>query len=376
MSSRSHELEQLQEGRICADCNIGWMSRLEVAAQPLLRPLFQGARLVTDFSPKQRATLSRWAVKTAFVLNSKASNFDQKIAAKHFHELFENLTPVPAGVHVLRKLKMGSKISTGCREALWHAYAKPELNGVTQQACRRSHIRSRCSFASYYCRSRIGLSSGWQLAIWAGIHVPLWPIRGPIAHYRNADAFPKTQRSPICGSLSRQPEGHQSPPRAQSRARKKAAKRAVDRWKRIFLTRIYGSFGLGHFMQPVAMLRSRTEHVRPVRPGVRRQSSAGRQTAAVASPGAPSPWTTHPPPSAAAGIPGPQPNRFRERWAANSWQLCGAFPPVVSQIRSPMAVGKSNACASRSNNRRSLPPSLSLAWAIMRRRQVGAWPPC
>lgn len=189
VSKRSHELEQLQEGRICTGCNTGWMSRLEVAARPLLRPLFRGARLVTDFSPRQRAILARWTVKTAFVLNS-ASNFDQKIAARHFHELFENLTPVPAGVHVFAQAQDGQQDFYWMQGALWHTFAKPELND-DPTSLQKDSYKVTLLFRKLLLQVAYWPAPGWQLVIWAGVHIPLWPIRGPIAHYQDADPFPK-----------------------------------------------------------------------------------------------------------------------------------------------------------------------------------------
>lgn len=54
---------------VCADCNNGWMSQLETDVQPLIRRLVVRSYPfgVTTLAPKEAATLSAWAVKTAWM---------------------------------------------------------------------------------------------------------------------------------------------------------------------------------------------------------------------------------------------------------------------------------------------------------------------
>jgi hypothetical protein len=54
---------------VCADCNNGWMGQLETDAQPLIRRLTVRSYPlgVTTLAPKETATLSAWAVKTAWM---------------------------------------------------------------------------------------------------------------------------------------------------------------------------------------------------------------------------------------------------------------------------------------------------------------------
>jgi hypothetical protein len=49
--------------KVCAECNSGWMSRLENEAQPLLIPLIAGEAI--RLTPASRSVLMRWALKTA-----------------------------------------------------------------------------------------------------------------------------------------------------------------------------------------------------------------------------------------------------------------------------------------------------------------------
>jgi hypothetical protein len=53
---------------VCAGCNNGWMSNLESEAAPVLTPLFEGRSGV--LTEEALAILSRWAFKTAFVIDA------------------------------------------------------------------------------------------------------------------------------------------------------------------------------------------------------------------------------------------------------------------------------------------------------------------
>src|SRR6185503_20533123 len=64
LSTRQHTLENVQEGRVCHDCNTGWMSRLENETRPLLLSVFDDARTVADLTHPERETVARWALKT------------------------------------------------------------------------------------------------------------------------------------------------------------------------------------------------------------------------------------------------------------------------------------------------------------------------
>lgn len=68
---------------VCADCNNGWMSRLESTAKPYLLPMIQGRKRAL-FPPAQRA-VATWAVKTALVAGSK---FEPRLPATFYHEFY------------------------------------------------------------------------------------------------------------------------------------------------------------------------------------------------------------------------------------------------------------------------------------------------
>lgn len=75
---RSHPLKAMVLGHVCAACNNGWMSALEVAARPTLLDLAEGRLRVSDLSPQPRTLVARWALKTVAALNA-SSNFHRLV---------------------------------------------------------------------------------------------------------------------------------------------------------------------------------------------------------------------------------------------------------------------------------------------------------
>jgi hypothetical protein len=61
-----------REGRVCTDCNTGWMSRLESDTRPILTGLVDGARTIASLNAAEKKTVALWQVKTALMLGSTA----------------------------------------------------------------------------------------------------------------------------------------------------------------------------------------------------------------------------------------------------------------------------------------------------------------
>lgn len=68
---RIHSSFNFVQGRVCEDCNTGWMNRLEAAAKPILVPLIEKVRTIDSLSPEEADIVGKWATKTAHMhLNS------------------------------------------------------------------------------------------------------------------------------------------------------------------------------------------------------------------------------------------------------------------------------------------------------------------
>jgi hypothetical protein len=67
---RSHGLNNFAVKNVCRGCNNGWMSRLEDQAKPLILGLMNLKASLLQLADSERAALSMWAAKTAFMIAS------------------------------------------------------------------------------------------------------------------------------------------------------------------------------------------------------------------------------------------------------------------------------------------------------------------
>jgi hypothetical protein len=83
---RRHDISGLVIRKVCCACNNGWMSRMENQAKPYILDLMQQKVGVLALSDEPMQALSRWAVKTAFMLTAV-----QSIQHELPWDLFQNL---------------------------------------------------------------------------------------------------------------------------------------------------------------------------------------------------------------------------------------------------------------------------------------------
>ena len=96
---RRHSMGAMQEGNVCALCNNGWMCQLEAHVKPLLLALIDRSLSPERMTDEQRYLVSRWATKTAYMLNS-SSNLEEKIRPEHLRSLQSESSRLPDGVFV------------------------------------------------------------------------------------------------------------------------------------------------------------------------------------------------------------------------------------------------------------------------------------
>jgi hypothetical protein len=72
LQQRTLVLDAFVSGRVCAACNNGWMSQLEVGAKDNLWGLARGRIVVADLEDNARHELALWATKTAFAAQAVA----------------------------------------------------------------------------------------------------------------------------------------------------------------------------------------------------------------------------------------------------------------------------------------------------------------
>lgn len=77
---------------VCADCNNGWMSRLEKKARPLLEPMNGQRRIALE--PKQQQVLGFWIAKTAMTMQSShPTRYPDAIPRSQYSELYKEQRP-------------------------------------------------------------------------------------------------------------------------------------------------------------------------------------------------------------------------------------------------------------------------------------------
>ena len=92
--------------KVCASCNGGWMSELEAAAIPLLRPLILTTEART-FSEEEAVTIATWVTKTALTSSLLESDDTNPVVDEHFRELFDRRLPLGNSVVWLAAYDVG-----------------------------------------------------------------------------------------------------------------------------------------------------------------------------------------------------------------------------------------------------------------------------
>lgn len=82
---------------VCAGCNSGWMSRLELLLQPTLTPLLKGHAAALDQSQQQ--SVASWVFKTLLMIHQESGGDHSVIDRESYVHLFQTGTP-PASAKV------------------------------------------------------------------------------------------------------------------------------------------------------------------------------------------------------------------------------------------------------------------------------------
>lgn len=166
-------LDQFVEGRICGPCNSGWMSRLENDAKRLMLPLLNSSRGIRDLTHREQSIVARWAVKTAFVLNS-ANDTEVRVSGAHM-EWIRNRKGLPPNVSVVANQHNHTRAFNWLQGNSWHVYGR-QVEPLEE--ARKLHAYT-ISFQIADLLLLVGYwpLPGWGLGIWPGVHFPLWPTK-------------------------------------------------------------------------------------------------------------------------------------------------------------------------------------------------------
>ncbi len=188
VSTRRHTLNELVAGRVCKHCSTGWMSRLEDDVEPNVISLISANKVVVDLESQERIALARWTAKIAYLLNF-ASNYHKNIPINHYRHLYSHSDSLPDRVAVFAQHHHGHSKFYWLQQAEW-------LVSVNSNAAKEvSRLLQTQSYKITLQFGKLMLIVGYlpdptlKFVLWSGIHIPLWPHRGPIGSYEKDD-FP------------------------------------------------------------------------------------------------------------------------------------------------------------------------------------------
>ena len=143
-----------------------------------------GEREVVELSREERLLLARWTCKTSYVLNS-SSNYEPKVPADHLAYVYTNINSLPESVAVVAQQHHGVTKFYWLQHQFFmtsdvHPYinSPDEAKTLVKPSCKISLLLNNLLLLVAYWPW-----SGWRMVLWPGIHIPLWPNKGPVGWY-------------------------------------------------------------------------------------------------------------------------------------------------------------------------------------------------
>jgi hypothetical protein len=193
LKQRTHPVDQLLTGGICRDCNNGWMSRLETQTQPILRAVMHSRRDIATLTRAERQTLSRWAVKTAFVLD--AGGLEPRVPQEQSRQVYSNAPHLPPNIYVFARQQARTQAFYYFEDASWSHAA------LSESAAERVKTQSY-KIALQFADLLLFVVS-WPLVNW-GIRVEkdqlmkLWPTTAVVKQYVHPQPMESTASDRAC----------------------------------------------------------------------------------------------------------------------------------------------------------------------------------
>lgn len=172
LKDRTHVARNFVEGRVCGDCNNGWMNELEKQTKELLKPLIEGTVNLLSISDDERTTLAKWATKTGYVL-SHAAPLKKTPPPLQMRYMSDHAGAVPPRVGVFGQQSIWTADFNQIQRNQWrHIAEAPPKYPAPPDGTYKIAFQFRCLML---------LVAHWSDAksmpmISAGIHIPLWPV--------------------------------------------------------------------------------------------------------------------------------------------------------------------------------------------------------
>jgi hypothetical protein len=174
LKDRKHVAANFVEGRICRDCNNGWMNELEAQTKELLKPLIEGAVNLLSISDNERTMLAKWATKTGYVM-SHAAPLKKVPPTLHMRYMKDRAGAVPPRVEVFGQQSIWTVDFNQIQRNQWRHLAADSSqkdlappDGSYKIAFQFRHLMLLVAHWSH-------MNSVPMIS--AGIHIPLWPTQ-------------------------------------------------------------------------------------------------------------------------------------------------------------------------------------------------------
>lgn len=171
---RVHSSFRFIEGRVCAACNSGWMSRLEVAAMPALRELIDRGREISSLSSSESAVISKWAAKTAY-LCTYAGPLRHPVQPDHMRTTCGDSGMLAGGVGVFAMQADYKQPSGYIQTGQWPQLIRPNVAGDGQTP--RDAYKIGLQFRHLYLLVAFWPDPSSLFIPVRNLHIPLLPGR-------------------------------------------------------------------------------------------------------------------------------------------------------------------------------------------------------
>ncbi len=200
-SQRKHAAKNLLLGGICANCNNGWMSRLEAECKDSLLSLIDKECSLDKLMPKDKFKIARWATKTAYCLNA-GSNYFKIVPDEHFRLLFSQPKLLPKGCAVFAyQSEIWDEPIFWTQSRSWTEVHSPrpaeELGDIIRRTYKVLLSFRHLILLVAYCPTE----DNWRFQIDPDAHFMLWSWQRACGISRREKEFPK-ETIPLCGRVN------------------------------------------------------------------------------------------------------------------------------------------------------------------------------
>jgi hypothetical protein len=165
---------------VCRECNHGWMSDLEAACAPMLKPMLKGETRGLNIA--NQARLAQWATKTAMTLDQTVPREMRVFSRDECKQLMDRKLPPPGtGVQLARYAGDGVFLTFGHNDLYRSAIADPANPGPPDGHRTAIRIDQLILEVNVTSDANLDLRSVRTDGAAVNILQPIWPASAPVA---------------------------------------------------------------------------------------------------------------------------------------------------------------------------------------------------